>query len=327
MAGGAVKQCVVCGEDCANKPRVKDPKGRYYCKPCYNRAAAERREKQRQRDLEGSRESSPPPNDPGNESTAGGLGLGSLLDDPDASGSGMGMGIGMADGTCPECGNGYEAGAVICVNCGYNLRSGKKLQASVIEDDGAADGADGASPARTKWPTVIGVLSIIVAALGLLIDLAGTVSVIPVLTELGAVGAMVLIMYVLGIGFSGWLGVGGVMLLQRRAAAAMMLKLWAGVYLATQALLIIVTAVLAMAASDSLLAELAEEGVEAEVLEFLRGAWTLIVIGGSLFSFLWLAIAPAFLLIWFRRKKIQREVESWEIRDSGERDGAAPESP
>ncbi|TVQ50729.1 MAG: hypothetical protein EA377_14055 [Phycisphaerales bacterium] len=322
MAGGAVKQCVVCGEDCANKPRVKDPKGRYYCKPCYNRAAAQRREKQRQRELEESRESSPPQDDPGNESTAGGLGLGSLLDDSDASGSGMGVGLAdeptpkSREGTCPECGHGYEAGAVICVNCGYNLRSGKKLQASVIADDGEDDAAEEASPATSRWPTVIGVLAIIVAAFGLLTDLAGTVSVIAVLTDLGAVGAVVLMMYVLGIGFSGWLGVGGVMLVQRRALAATMLRLWAGVYLATHALLFIVTAVLAIAASDTLLAELADEGVDQEVLDFLRSAWSLMVIGFSLFSFLWLAIVPAFLLIWFRRKKIQREVESWDTSES-----------
>jgi hypothetical protein len=29
------KTCVVCGADCDGKPRVKDPKGRYYCKACH----------------------------------------------------------------------------------------------------------------------------------------------------------------------------------------------------------------------------------------------------------------------------------------------------
>lgn len=29
------KPCVVCGVDCTGRPRVKDPNGRYYCRPCY----------------------------------------------------------------------------------------------------------------------------------------------------------------------------------------------------------------------------------------------------------------------------------------------------
>ena len=32
------KVCVVCGADCAGRPRVKDPRGRYFCKPCYETA-------------------------------------------------------------------------------------------------------------------------------------------------------------------------------------------------------------------------------------------------------------------------------------------------
>lgn len=35
------KLCVVCGADCAGKPRVKDPSGRYYCKACYDVKAGE----------------------------------------------------------------------------------------------------------------------------------------------------------------------------------------------------------------------------------------------------------------------------------------------
>jgi hypothetical protein len=34
----------------------------------------------------------------------------------------------VADGpTCPSCGGGVEVGAVICINCGFNLKTGKKL--------------------------------------------------------------------------------------------------------------------------------------------------------------------------------------------------------
>lgn len=36
------KRCVHCGDDCSGKPRVKDPRGRYYCKGCYDTLEAAR---------------------------------------------------------------------------------------------------------------------------------------------------------------------------------------------------------------------------------------------------------------------------------------------
>lgn len=36
------KICVVCGVDCDGKPRVKDPQGQYYCRPCHDRLRSER---------------------------------------------------------------------------------------------------------------------------------------------------------------------------------------------------------------------------------------------------------------------------------------------
>jgi len=30
------KCCIICGADCTGKPRVKDPRGRYFCRPCYD---------------------------------------------------------------------------------------------------------------------------------------------------------------------------------------------------------------------------------------------------------------------------------------------------
>ncbi|TVQ57097.1 MAG: hypothetical protein EA377_01195, partial [Phycisphaerales bacterium] len=36
MTQPAGKICVVCNANCAGRPRVKDPKGRYYCRACYD---------------------------------------------------------------------------------------------------------------------------------------------------------------------------------------------------------------------------------------------------------------------------------------------------
>ncbi len=43
MASGApAKTCVLCGEDCSTRARIKDPKGRYYCRACYEKERAAR---------------------------------------------------------------------------------------------------------------------------------------------------------------------------------------------------------------------------------------------------------------------------------------------
>ena len=38
--------------------------------------------------------------------------------------------------TCPNCAAELRAGAVICVECGYNVETGKRLKTSVLGDDG-----------------------------------------------------------------------------------------------------------------------------------------------------------------------------------------------
>jgi len=38
---GTEKLCVICGEDCSTRPRIKDKQGRYACRACYERRANE----------------------------------------------------------------------------------------------------------------------------------------------------------------------------------------------------------------------------------------------------------------------------------------------
>ena len=36
--GNSLKVCVICGEDCSGRPRIKDSNGRYYHKSCHEEA-------------------------------------------------------------------------------------------------------------------------------------------------------------------------------------------------------------------------------------------------------------------------------------------------
>lgn len=113
-----VKVCVVCNADCAGKPRVKDPKGRYYCKPCYDRKAAERAGAPM---LDLGSPAPPPPVEP-------------APDDELADIFGMAAEASVAPPialSCPKCHAGMDAGAVFCVQCGHDLRSGHAAKTRV----------------------------------------------------------------------------------------------------------------------------------------------------------------------------------------------------
>ena len=43
---------------------------------------------------------------------------------------------------CPDCGADLTADAVLCVNCGFNLKTGKKLAGVVVETEETADTED-----------------------------------------------------------------------------------------------------------------------------------------------------------------------------------------
>jgi hypothetical protein len=53
-----------------------------------------------------------------------------------------------AGAVCPSCSSPVDAAAVICINCGHNLKTGKKLKTARVSDDAPAAGA-GAVPYRS----------------------------------------------------------------------------------------------------------------------------------------------------------------------------------
>lgn len=39
------------------------------------------------------------------------------------------------EGKCPNCGNKLRTTAVVCINCGFNLKDGKRIETRVEDDD------------------------------------------------------------------------------------------------------------------------------------------------------------------------------------------------
>ncbi len=113
----AEKICIICGADCAARPRLKDSKGQYACQACV---------KSRQRSRQAPKAPAPvateaPP--------AIGDGVGFSMDDylgdaPAAASADPGS-------HCPNCGAAKAAGAVVCMQCGYDSASGKAISTKV----------------------------------------------------------------------------------------------------------------------------------------------------------------------------------------------------
>jgi hypothetical protein len=114
---------------------------------------------------------SPAPAIPGASGRTADAGVGALLDEVDLNLSKTGR-------RCPECREDLELDDVICVNCGYNTETGKKLRVKkaepskrfgslVLHDDAAAAKAKAPPPeveSLVKLLNQAGVLAVLMAA-------------------------------------------------------------------------------------------------------------------------------------------------------------------
>ncbi|MCC6660411.1 MAG: hypothetical protein IT437_05950 [Phycisphaerales bacterium] len=118
------KTCVLCGQDCSGKPRVKDPQGKYMCKACHEQAgqkATTARQKGAAADARAAavagavKDARKPPRTV------------SAFDTGDDAGVPL-DGLAFASGeTCPcgSCGLPIAPAVVVCPSCGFNKETGR----------------------------------------------------------------------------------------------------------------------------------------------------------------------------------------------------------
>jgi len=112
----AEKICIVCGEDCAGRPRLKDSKGQYACQACVE--AKKRRRK----------EPMPAGAAVQNEAPVASGDIGFSMDDYIGD-------VRPADANpCPKCGMGRSDGAVVCMQCGFDSALGRVMSTKVSKE-------------------------------------------------------------------------------------------------------------------------------------------------------------------------------------------------
>ncbi len=153
----ATKLCVVCKKDCSNQPRVKDSRGRYFHRTCYDAA------KRRQQAAKAAQAEPAPEPVPLAELVDHGL---SSMDDFAA----------LSADACPSCGGPMAPEAILCTGCGYNRTTGQRISgeggapppiATGVESPGkkARRSSPGGGADKFKQPWVLGVsLLVFIAA-------------------------------------------------------------------------------------------------------------------------------------------------------------------
>ncbi|GAB5496727.1 MAG: hypothetical protein Phyf2KO_18070 [Phycisphaerales bacterium] len=145
-----VRPCQACGKDCTGQPRIKDKKGRYLHKACYEKAKAKAKAKKEAALAAAATES---------DDIYGLEDVEPALSD-DMFGDVQAPQANAA--SCPDCGSMIQEGAVLCTVCGHNFQSntsGGKIKVS--KESGAKAMAASASVTSAAW-----LLALIGASIG-----------------------------------------------------------------------------------------------------------------------------------------------------------------
>jgi hypothetical protein len=177
VASAAHKVCCTCGVNVADKPRVKDEMGRYWCKPCVAKAELDAAQKDA---------ATPDETRAGADIPASGGGMAGPRSSPNIfDGGDEALDLASAakyeaiaapaelprEASCPSCKQYMAKEARICIHCGYDRQRKMRLKTTVekaVDADGAGkrkrSGGDFAGGGALR--TGLGVFGILAAIAG-----------------------------------------------------------------------------------------------------------------------------------------------------------------
>jgi hypothetical protein len=270
---GPVKICALCGHDCSSRPRRRDQQGRYYCKSCYDDAAARRTATQT------------------SSSTASLMGL---SDVPDLSSLDQFVpAIPSGPVSCSACGQALIGGSVLCTNCGHRLDGARDVQTRVMHVP--------KSPVErgSSWHLVIGIVSIVMGSFGVLLYGIGAVINLMALSP-GAIGAILPLLLAI------WLLRGGIGLVKKQPSAIYALRRWAWVRGALAVVCTGTAGVLVMVAAGMMPDEVRTE-MESQLPGFEMSMIGVLLLGIMVLQLVW----PAVILIWTGQEGVRGQIDGW----------------
>jgi hypothetical protein len=123
------KTCVVCGQDCTDRPRVKDNRGRYFCQPCFQKLEQKQKAAAPPQAVAVAAAAKAPAAKPAARSApAGGPDLLSDLATMAAAAPAAEI-----ERNCPACSKPLAPNAIFCTNCGYNIQTGQRVSVQAMK--------------------------------------------------------------------------------------------------------------------------------------------------------------------------------------------------
>ncbi len=268
----ASKICAICKQDCSNRPRIKDSKGRYFCKACHEAALHES-------SLLAPASSTISP----------------AMDSADIGFLDSVAGTASVQSTsCQACGAVVSSTSVLCTTCGHRLDGRGDIRTRVVNTPNSVQSGG-------KWATTLGWSSIGVGVFWLImivISIAGQFKAAQ--SEQPFVGAGVgcfpIPMYV-------WLIIAGDRVRTRRSGAVRNLRMWSIVRIVLSAVCgggaaIMVFALSGVLASDP---ELRAE------MPFEPALLGVILLGSMILEICW----PIIVLVWTAQPALKAEADTW----------------
>tara|TARA_E500000318_G_scaffold80251_1_gene75374 strand:- start:437 stop:1216 length:780 start_codon:yes stop_codon:yes gene_type:complete len=152
MADG--KRCIICGEDCTDRPRIKDGKGQYACRACVEKKQAGKKSATRDRP------DAAPKAAPDAARAATGAGMMEHWASRSAEGQ-IALGE-IEQPKCPKCEHPMMPDAVVCMGCGFNTQSGKRVFTRVQKaEKDKSSGGGGISLGGENTVVIVGLLGAI----------------------------------------------------------------------------------------------------------------------------------------------------------------------
>ena len=176
-------------------------------------------------------------------------------------------------------------------------------------------GVIAAPPQKSKWPTVIGVIAIVLAAFGLPGGVCGMLlprlmSMVPdnddpALAAMRQTSGPLMVLMLVGMGFSACLLAIGIGLVKRRPWSPTWAIRWSIVYV----LFSFVSTIMSYSIQMEQFEAMANQGGNAAAaMQGMRVGGMI----GTCFGLAWAWALPVFFLIWFSRAKIKAEVATWQ---------------
>lgn len=182
------------------------------------------------------------------------------------------------------------------------------------------------APNQATWPMPLGIVSIVLGACASLQAVGGMA--LPLLSGVfrsmpmprgqpnpfDAIEKYTLYLfpvYCFGVLVGALLVIAGIGMIKRRPWAAPAVIWWSILKIVYAIATCIVTAFMQMAQMKAVLAQTANAGASAPPAEMMSSISIGVAAFTAVFTLLWLGALPIFMLIWFRRASVKREVASW----------------